>query len=106
MAGALGIEQALEDGDRMGRGHADGLVENHPAMDVAAITLLLAALALLFASPAAGADRYAARAAEKLFSAGVFDRRFAARARCLEWSHSSVLVRICLEVFLNRRCSQ
>jgi hypothetical protein len=50
MAGALGIEQALEDGDRMGRGHADGLVENHPAMDIAAITLLLAALALLFAS--------------------------------------------------------
>src|SRR5579872_5536978 len=35
VACALGLEQALHDGDRMGGGHADRLVENDPAMHVA-----------------------------------------------------------------------
>src|SRR5207302_9171658 len=49
MAGALGLEQALEDRDRVRRGHADRLVEHHPAMDVALVAARLIVLALLLA---------------------------------------------------------
>jgi hypothetical protein len=53
MAGALGLEQTLGDRHRLGRGHADRLVEDHPAMDVALVAadlplmLALAAVAVL-----------------------------------------------------------
>jgi hypothetical protein len=33
VAGFLGVEQALELGDRLGRGQADRLVEHDPAID-------------------------------------------------------------------------
>ena len=49
MAGALGLEQALEHGDRVRRGHADRLVEDDPAMDVALVAPRLVVLALLLA---------------------------------------------------------
>ena len=44
MAGALGLEQALDHAHRVGRGHAHRLVENAPAVNVAldALGLLLA----------------------------------------------------------------
>ena len=41
VAGALGREQALDDADRMGRGHADRLVEHEPAVHVALVALEL-----------------------------------------------------------------
>jgi len=44
VAGALGVEQPLHHRDRVGRGHADRLVEHHPAVDVAALALLLGTL--------------------------------------------------------------
>src|SRR6185295_19048200 len=47
MAGALGLEQALEHGDRVRRGHADRLVEHHPAMNVALVAPRLVVLARL-----------------------------------------------------------
>jgi hypothetical protein len=49
MAGALGLEQALGDRDGLGRGHADRLVEDHPAMNVALVAPDLALLTLLAA---------------------------------------------------------
>src|ERR1019366_5295741 len=53
VAGAPGLEQPLHDRDRMGRGHADRLVEHDPAMDVALVAPGLVVLARLLA--AAGA---------------------------------------------------
>src|SRR6185436_18385257 len=44
VAGAFGLEQALEHGDRVRRGHADRLVENHPAMNVALVATRLIVL--------------------------------------------------------------
>jgi hypothetical protein len=35
MAGAFRREQMLDDGDGVGRSHADRLVEHEPAMDIA-----------------------------------------------------------------------
>src|SRR5207248_9983675 len=47
VAGALGLEQALEHGNRVRRSHADRLVENHPAMDGALVATRLVVLARL-----------------------------------------------------------
>src|SRR5206468_7167267 len=47
VAGALGLEQALEHGNRVRRGHADRLVENDPAVDVALVATRLVVLARL-----------------------------------------------------------
>src|SRR3954470_10570284 len=47
VAGALGLKQALEHGHRMRRGHADRLVENHPAVDGALVAARLVVLARL-----------------------------------------------------------
>ncbi len=47
MAGALGRKQPLQHRDRMGRGHADRLVEHDPAMDVALVAARLIVLARL-----------------------------------------------------------
>ena len=41
VSGALGLEQSLHHADRVGRGHADRLVENDPAMDVALVAFEL-----------------------------------------------------------------
>src|SRR6185312_4709840 len=49
MAGALGLEQPLEYGDRMSGGHADRLVEDHPAVDVALVAPRLVVLSRLLA---------------------------------------------------------
>jgi len=49
VSGALGLEQALEHGDRMRRGHADRLVEDHPAMNVALVAPRLVVWPRLFA---------------------------------------------------------
>ena len=57
MAGALGLEQPLHDRDRMGRGHADRLVEHHPAVDVALVAPRLALVPLLVATPLLLSDR-------------------------------------------------
>ena len=59
VAGALGLEQPLHDRDRVGRGHADRLVEHDPAMDVALVAARLVVLARLLA---ARADRVIVRA--------------------------------------------
>src|SRR6266850_1203028 len=45
MAGALGLEQPFHDRDRLGRGHADRLVEHDPAVDVALVAARLVVLA-------------------------------------------------------------
>src|SRR2546423_1992685 len=47
VAGALGLEQALEHGNRVRRSHADRLVENDPAVDVALVATRLVVLARL-----------------------------------------------------------
>src|SRR4051812_49846993 len=47
VAGALGLEQALEHGNRVRRGHADRLVENYPAVNVALVATRLVVLARL-----------------------------------------------------------
>src|SRR5450759_4078902 len=53
MAGALGLEQPLHHRDRVGRGHADRLVEHDPAVDVALVAPGLVILTrLLAAAPA------------------------------------------------------
>src|SRR5258707_5053563 len=44
---AFGLEQALHDRDRVGRGHADRLVEHDPAVDVTLVAPRLALLPLL-----------------------------------------------------------
>src|ERR1700694_1839089 len=49
MSGAFGLEQPLHDRDRMGRGHADRLVEHDPAVDVAPVAPRLVILARLLA---------------------------------------------------------
>src|SRR5262249_17664493 len=66
MAGALGVEQALHHGDGLRRGHADRLVERHPAMDIAAVALLL----LLLVPPriVVCAARLAARIGKNIFA--------------------------------------
>ena len=50
VAGALGLEQPLHHRDRLRRGHADRLVEHHPAMDVALVAPRLVVLARLLAA--------------------------------------------------------
>src|SRR6185369_10784607 len=47
VARAFGLEQALEHSDRVRRGHADRLVENHPAVHVALVATRLVVLARL-----------------------------------------------------------
>ncbi len=49
MARAFGLEQPLHDCHRMRRGHADGLVEHDPAVDVALVTPRLTLLPLVAA---------------------------------------------------------
>ena len=50
MAGALGLEQPFHHRDRLGRGHADRLVEHDPAMDVALVAPRLVVRARLLAA--------------------------------------------------------
>ncbi len=132
MARALGLEQALEHGNRVGRSHADRLVENHPAMNVALVATRLVVLARLLgvarivvaaaliivagaALAVAGATFVVASAAlavvmrftrKNIFFSVVRDRQFAARSRPWRWANSSLVVRIGCEVSLHRRCSQ
>src|SRR6185369_62467 len=65
MSGAPGLEQPLEHGNRVRRGHADRLVENHPAVDVALVASRLIVLARLL-----GVTRIVVAAAFASFVAG------------------------------------
>src|ERR1700760_3462156 len=81
MARALGLEQALHDRERVGRGHADRLVEHDPAMDVA----LVAPRLVVFGGLACGARGVSPRgaASEEIFFSGSFESPIGGSIRLL-----------------------